>query len=81
MPGGAVSRPLSYQKEKIRGRSLSPVSALSPNRAEPENYASANDDDDVFRRYRQRHRNINTAKLQWLEHLWSHEMMFETGIV
>ena len=24
---------------------------------------------------------INTAELQWLEHLWNHEIMFETGVV
>ena len=23
----------------------------------------------------------NTAKLQWLEHLWNHENIFETGVV
>ena len=24
---------------------------------------------------------INTVELQWLEHLWNHENMFETGVV
>ena len=24
---------------------------------------------------------INTVELQWLEHLWDHENMFETGVV
>ena len=23
----------------------------------------------------------NTVELQWLEHLWNHENMFETGVV
>ena len=23
----------------------------------------------------------NTVELQWLEHLWDHENMFETGVV
>ena len=23
----------------------------------------------------------NTVKLQWLEHLWDHENLFETGVV
>ena len=25
--------------------------------------------------------NINIVELQWLEHLWNHKNMFETGIV
>ena len=25
--------------------------------------------------------NVNTVELQWLEHLWNHEIMFETGVV
>ena len=24
---------------------------------------------------------VNTVEFQWLEHLWSHENMFETGVV
>ena len=24
---------------------------------------------------------LNTVKLQWLEHLWNHKNMFETGVV
>ena len=24
---------------------------------------------------------FNTAELQWLEHLWNHENMFEIGVV
>ena len=24
---------------------------------------------------------VNTVKLQWLEHLWDYENMFETGVV
>ena len=24
---------------------------------------------------------VNTVELQWLEHLWNHENMFETGVV
>ena len=23
---------------------------------------------------------VNTVELQWLEHLWNHENMFETGV-
>ena len=26
-------------------------------------------------------RNPNTVEVQWLEHLWNHENMFETGVV
>ena len=26
-------------------------------------------------------KNTNTVELQWLEHLWDHENMFETGVV
>ena len=26
------------------------------------------------------HRLPNTVKLQWLEHLWDHENVFETGV-
>ena len=25
--------------------------------------------------------NVDTAELQWLEHIWNHENMFETGVV
>ena len=25
--------------------------------------------------------NVNTAELQWLEHIWDHENLFETGVV
>ena len=25
--------------------------------------------------------NLGTVELQWLEHLWKHENMFETGVV
>ena len=25
--------------------------------------------------------NVNTVELQWFEHLWDHEKMFETGVV
>ena len=28
-----------------------------------------------------RFKKINTVELQWLEHLWNHENMFETGVV
>ena len=24
---------------------------------------------------------VDTVELQWLEHLWNHENMFETGVV
>ena len=27
------------------------------------------------------HYKLGTVKLQWLEHLWNHENMFETGVV
>ena len=25
--------------------------------------------------------NVNTVELQWLEHLWDYENLFETGVV
>ena len=27
------------------------------------------------------HKKLNTVELQWLEHLWDHKNLFETGVV
>ena len=33
------------------------------------------------KRKKKKNNNNNTAEVQWLEHLWDHENLFETGVV